>query len=86
MSEEAQVQETQPEVVEEVPNEVREMQKALSDLASYRNAVTLGSFPGAHVEATHKLRNFLKEAYEQVFNQFNAHPYVIMIKERESKK
>jgi hypothetical protein len=72
-------------VVDEVPQELKELQQALSDLAQYRNAVTLSSFPGGQAEAVNKLRNFLKETYEQVLNQFNEHPYVIDMKAKDAK-
>lgn len=72
--------------VDEVPQELKELQQALSDLAQYRNAVTLSSFPGGQAEAVSKLRAFLKETYEQVLNQFNNHPYVIDMKAKEAKQ
>ena len=73
-------------VEQEVPQELKELQMALSDLAQYRNAVTLSSFPGGQAEAVNKLRNFLKETYEQVLNQFDNHPYVIDMKAKEAKQ
>jgi hypothetical protein len=73
-------------IVDEVPQELKELQIALSDLAQYRNAVTLSSFPGGQADAVKKLRDFLKETYEQVFKQFNDHPYVIDMKAREAKQ
>jgi hypothetical protein len=78
-------EENNPVVVDEVPQELKELQVALSDLAQYRNAVTLSSFPGGQAEAVNKLRGFLKETYEQVLNQFNDHPYVINMKAKEAK-
>ena len=77
--------ESQESSIPEVPQEVKELQQALSDLAGYRNVVTLGMFPGAKSDDLKKLRDFLKTTYEQVLNQFNEHPYVIEIKARDAK-
>jgi hypothetical protein len=80
------VQENTP-VVDEIPQEVKDLHKAMTDMAAYRNAVTQGMFPGVHAESVAKLREYLKSAYEQVFKQFNEHPHVVKAhKDLEDKK
>ena len=58
------------------PQEVKDLQKALEDIHSYKNVVALGTFPGRNSVEVSKLLAFLNETFKQVEAKFMAHPFI----------
>lgn len=67
----------QPESLEQTkPQDVEEIEKALRDINSYKNAVGASTVPGAQVKAMSGLLEFLTQTFKQLETQYVNHPYV----------
>lgn len=58
------------------PQEVKDLQKAIEDVHSYKNVVALGVFPGRNANEVSRLSSFLNETYKQLEAKFMEHPYI----------
>jgi hypothetical protein len=65
-----------PQVAQEKPKEVLELEQALRDVNSYSMAVGAGTYPGAQVKAINGLMGFLKETFAQLEQKYINHPHI----------
>lgn len=83
MTTENQASANAPTSSEVPPKEVIDLQNTLQDISIYRNVIDLGQWEGKYAEHVTKLRTFLTTVYDQVFKQFDNHPFVLDFKAKQ---
>jgi hypothetical protein len=63
------------EEVSQIPQDLIEIQKALSRFNSFKSVVDTGSFSGKNSKEVADLRDFIQDMYKQTYAKLEAHPY-----------
>ena len=66
-----------------IPEDVQQLQTFLQDVVKQRNALQSGTFSGKVAQDIAKLDDFLRVSYQQVFNQYNNHPFIVEMKKKQ---
>lgn len=72
-------QEEHDQDIDEVPQDLREIQKALVKFNNYKAVIDNGNFNGRFAKDVVELRDFINDMYKQAYSKLEAHPYYIKV-------
>ena len=65
------------------PKELLELRDTLGKIANHKSVVDNGNFPGRLHAQVGECKEFLNDLYLQVFEQFNNHPFMVALREKQ---